>query len=77
MEFTSCLFLDVYEGIVEGITIEWTPKAKARLPENARNFEKDLADMKTVTEHVAHASAKRLEKHTGPSSGHVWGGIYH
>ena len=68
MAFTNCLPLDLYEGMIEGITIKWTPKAKARLPENARKFEKDLGKIRAATEHVAYASA-RLQKHTG-------GGVY-
>lgn len=56
----NCLPLDPYEGIVDGITIKWTPKAKARLPENARKFEKDLDKIKVATEHVAYATARRL-----------------
>ena len=62
MSFPNCLSADSYEGTIDGITIRWGPSAIDALPRDARAFEVDQVALKGATEHVVHASAKRLGK---------------
>lgn len=50
--------------MIEGILIKWTTASKARLPNDAILFKKDVGKLKAATEHVALASAQWLQKHT-------------
>lgn len=51
-----------YEGTIDGIAIRWGDGAIANLPDNASGFNADQSELKGATEHLAHASAKRLGK---------------
>lgn len=62
MSFPNRLPLDSHEGTIDGVTVKWGPNAIANLPANADQFKVDQAALKGATEHVAHASAKRLGK---------------
>ncbi|PGH17969.1 hypothetical protein AJ80_04590 [Polytolypa hystricis UAMH7299] len=49
-------------GTVDGIIVKWGPNAITNLPNDAKVFKVDQTALKGATEHVAHASAKRLGK---------------
>jgi hypothetical protein len=62
MSYPNHLSADSYDGVIDGITFKWGPNAIITLPSNAQLFNVDKIALKAATEHVAHASAKRLGK---------------
>ncbi|GIK02943.1 hypothetical protein Aspvir_007008 [Aspergillus viridinutans] len=62
MSFPNRLPTGSYEGTIDGVTIKWGPNAITHLPDDAKVFNVDQAALKGATEHIAHASAKRLGK---------------
>ncbi|KAL4914832.1 hypothetical protein BDW62DRAFT_204196 [Aspergillus aurantiobrunneus] len=64
MSFPNRLPADSYEGTIDGISVQWRSNAIENLPDNADTFMVDAAALKGATEHLAHASAKRLGKET-------------
>ncbi|KAL2813009.1 hypothetical protein BJX63DRAFT_432297 [Aspergillus granulosus] len=51
-----------YEGNIDGVSIMWSSNAIDRIPINAVSVDVDQLALKSVTERVALASAKRLNK---------------
>ncbi|KAL4788780.1 hypothetical protein BDV19DRAFT_77872 [Aspergillus venezuelensis] len=62
MAHTNHLPQNIWEGAVDGITINWHPNAKKRLEEHAEDLDAEAEALKHATEHFAHACAKRLGK---------------
>ncbi|KAL4963730.1 uncharacterized protein BDV14DRAFT_201458 [Aspergillus stella-maris] len=62
MAHTNHLSQNIWEGAVDGITINWHPNAKKRLEEHAEDLDAEAEALKHATEHFAHACAKRLGK---------------
>ncbi|PGH29111.1 hypothetical protein GX50_08140 [[Emmonsia] crescens] len=56
------LAADCYKGEIDHISLEWSPNSIKRLPADAKVFSIDEIALKSITEHLAHASAKRLER---------------
>ncbi|KKZ67270.1 hypothetical protein EMCG_07038 [[Emmonsia] crescens] len=54
------LAADCYKGEIDHIYLEWAPNAIDRLPTDARVYNIDEIALKSITEHLVHASAKRL-----------------
>ncbi|KAK2805516.1 hypothetical protein FQN50_006140 [Emmonsiellopsis sp. PD_5] len=57
--FTNYLGSDEYQGVIDGIEVRWSNPAKDDLPRAAERMKVTEAALKRVTEHIAHASAKR------------------
>lgn len=62
MSAPHCLPADLYGGKMDGISIRWTASGRSRLPGNARQYGKEVKEMKSVTEKLAFDCAKRLKK---------------
>lgn len=62
VSFPNHLDPDSYEGTIDGIRIKWNLNSRCRLPLKAGRFNIAPNELKAATEHLAHASAKRLSK---------------
>lgn len=64
MSFANCLPDDSFQGTINDIAISWGPGAIDRLAADAVQMNVDKISLKKMTEHLAIASAVRLEKRT-------------
>ncbi|OJD09655.1 hypothetical protein ACJ73_10164, partial [Blastomyces percursus] len=59
--FSNYLKPNEYQGEIDGVDVRWSNPAKNRLSQDAERLRVTEVDLKRVTEHFAHACAKRLK----------------
>lgn len=62
MSLLNTIPAESYVGIIDGISVVWGPNAIANLPTNAEAYKVELNALKSATEKVAVACARRIGK---------------
>lgn len=62
MSLLNSIPAESYAGTIDGISVVWGPNAITNLPANAEAYNVELKVLKSVTEKVAVACARRIEK---------------